>query len=242
MARLFSLLLLTVALTATADDVVRIGTGYVLPPYVLPEKQSGLEIDIVRAAFVAVGLKIHVDYLPPARALVMAKAGELDVVTSVNEGASKDGYFSDAHISYRNYAITLRSRGFAIKRIEDLAGHSVAAFQNADVSLGPVYAEAIKHASHYQEYPDQLTQNKLLYSGRVEVVVADKLIFEYLNTKLQAEFDIRQPLRLDAVFPPTQYKLLFRDAKLRDRFNAGLAIIRSNGEYRRIEHQYIADQ
>ncbi|QLG89556.1 transporter substrate-binding domain-containing protein [Chitinibacter bivalviorum] len=232
------LLALLLAMPCWAQKVVTIGTGYVLPPYVIPETASGYELDIVRAAFQARGIDVKFSFLPPARALYSAKIKALDAVTTVNENSGATGYWSESHISYQNYAITLKSRQFNIQHVEDLAGHTVSAFQNARISLGPQYALAINLAT-YQEYPDQLTQNKLLYSQRTDVVIADRLIFEYLNPQIADKFDTKQPLSFHAIFPPTEYKVLFNDAKLRDQFNQGLAQIKANGTYRRIKERYL---
>lgn len=232
------LLALLLAIPCWAQKTVKIGTGYVLPPYVIPETANGYELDIVRTAFQVRGIAVEFTFLPPARALYLAKTKALDAVTTVNENTGATGYWSDSHISYQNYAISLKNRHFDIKRAEDLAGHTISAFQNARISLGPQYAKAINFAT-YQEYPDQLTQNKLLYSQRTEVVIADRLIFEYLNPQIADKFDTKQPLTFHAIFPPTEYKLLFNDVNLRDQFNQGLAQIKTDGTYRRIKENYI---
>jgi polar amino acid transport system substrate-binding protein len=235
---LLALLSLLLALPCAAQNIVKVGTGYVLPPYVIPETQSGYELDIVRAAFTASGLTVQFVFYPPARALYSVRTKAIDAVTTINENSGLDGFWSDSHISYQNYAITLQSSGLKLNQIADLAGHTVSAFQNARLSLGPDYAKAVARAN-YQEYPDQLTQNKLLYSHRTEIVVADKLIFNYLIPQLGNKFKTQEPLQFHPIFPPTPYQLLFNDAQLRDQFNRGLAIIRANGQYQRIQNHYL---
>ena len=232
------LLGLFIACPCWAQDVVRVATGYVLPPYVIQETQSGLEVDIVRAALAASQLKMKIEFYPPARALLMLKSDKVDALTTVNEGVGAAGFWSDSHISYQNYAISLQNRHLNIRKISDLNHYSIAAFQNAKLSLGSEFANVAQQAV-YQEYPDQLTQNKLLYTGRVEVVIGDKFIFEYLNTKLGKQVDLQQAVQFDAIFPPTQYKVLFRNAELRDQFNRGLTQIRRNGEYQKILNRYL---
>ncbi|MDW5417393.1 transporter substrate-binding domain-containing protein [Iodobacter sp. CM08] len=237
MPMLLAICCLLLPLFCSAEATIQVGTGYSKPPYVISETQSGLELDIVRAALSAEQLQMNVVFLPPARALHMFKSGELDAITTVNEGSHLVGYWSDSHIFYQNYAITMASRAIVIKKMADLAGHSIAAFQNAKLALGPEYAAAITQAS-YQEIPNQLTQNKLLYTGRVEVVIGDRLIFEYLNHSLASRFNVQQKLQFSAIFPPTHYKVLFRNRDLRDRFNQGLATIHHNGVYHQIEQKY----
>lgn len=236
--RLCSLTLL-LPLLASAAPPVQIGTGYSLPPYAITETARGLELDIVRAAFKEAGLDIHVNFLPPARTLLMLQNQQLDAITTVNEGIGKtNGFWSDSHISYQNYAITLQSSGLQINRIEDLAGHSIAAFQNASLSLGSQYQQAIRLAMSYKEYPNQLQQNKLLYSHRVDIVIADKLVFQYLTPTMGPGFDASQAVHYHDIFPPTPYKLLFATNDLRQRFNQGLNKIRRNGEYQLLISHY----
>ncbi|AMC36091.1 substrate-binding periplasmic protein [Janthinobacterium sp. B9-8] len=237
MPRLLAICCLLLPLFCSAEATIQVGTGYSKPPYVIPETQSGLELDIVQAALSAEKLQMKVVFLPPARMLHMFKNSQLDAITTVNEGSHLVGYWSDSHIFYQNYAITLASRAITIKKMSDLAGHSIAAFQNAKLALGSEYAAAIMQAS-YQEIPNQLTQNKLLYTGRVDVVIGDRLIFEYLNRLLPSRVDAQQTLQFSAIFPATHYKVLFRNRDLRDRFNQGLATIRHNGVYRQIEKKY----
>ena len=114
----------------------------------------------------------------------------------------------------------------------------MAGFQNASVILGPHYKDVVAHHKDYKEYSYQLIQDNLLYTGRVDVVIGDRLIFRYFSSHMIEPIDASQPVTFHTIFPPNPRKAAFRTAELRDRFDAGLKIIRSNGIYDAILKKY----
>lgn len=231
------LLVLGVAGTAWAVDL-RVGMGLTKPPYILDSGKEGIEVEIAEQALAAAGYRMVAQQFPPARALAMHRAGQLDVLLTVDEGIGGHDHFSEPYIVYQNVAITLSSRNLQIKRIEDLANYSVAAFQNAEVILGERFKALVLNHSNYKEYPQQIIQNNLLYTQRVDVVVGDRRIFRYFSTQLGPKVDVSQPITLHPIFPPTPRKAVFKDFVIRDRFNAGLKTIQSNGVYDAILKKY----
>ena len=215
-----------------------VGMGLNKPPYVMDGGQAGLEVEIARQAFQAVGLSMQAQQFPPSRGLMVFRAGQLDVLLTVDEGIGGDGFFSEVYISNQNVAITLAANRFPIKQIEDLAGYSVAAFQNASFLLGERFKRLAGSHTRYTEYPQQITQNNLLFAGRVDVVVGDKRILHHLLRDLDPKLDRSKPLTIHPIFPPNPRKAVFKDAAVRDQFNAGLKIIQSNGVYDAILKKY----
>jgi polar amino acid transport system substrate-binding protein len=225
---------------ATAATEVRIGIGLSKPPYIMATGQSGLEYDIVDKALEAGGYTMVAQAFPPARALALLRAGHLDGMVTVTEGVGGPGYFSDNYIAYQNVAITLTKRAIELGQVQDLARYSVAAFQNASMILNPEFAAVVAAHPDYKEYPQQVTQNKLLYSGRVDVVIGDRLIFRHLTRDVAEGIDAGQAITIHPLFPPTPRKAVFRDAAVRDAFNAGLRTIHKNGTYAAILDKYRA--
>lgn len=217
---------------------LRVGFGLTKPPYVLESGKEGLEVEIAEQALAAVGYKMVGLQLPPARGLAMQRTGQLDVLLTVDEGIGGSDFFSEPYIVYQNVAISLAARNLQIKRIEDLASHSVAAFQNAEVILGERFKTLVLNYTQYKEYPQQIIQNNLLYTHRVDVVVGDRRIFRYLSTQLEPKVDVSQPITIHPIFPPTPRKAVFKDSVIRDRFNLGLKTIQSNGVYDAILKKY----
>ena len=221
-----------------AQQEVHVGMGLPKPPYVM-ESGKGLDVDIARQALAAGGYKLVGHMLPQTRALAMLRAGQLDGMLSTSEGIGGQDYFTDNYIVYQNVATTLTRRNLDIQQIEDLSRYSIAAFQNASMVLGDRFSMLASGHSDYREVPAQITQNKLLYTGRVDVVVGDRLIFRYFSEKMEPQIDGRQPVTFHRIFPESPRKAVFRDARVRDAFNAGLKTIRANGAYDAIVKQYL---
>lgn len=222
-----------------AAQVVHVGMGLPKPPYIMESGSAGLDYDIAKQALAAAGYKLVVQSLPQARALVMLRAGQLDGMLSITEGIGGQDYFTDPYIVYQNVAITLSSRNLELRQIEDLAQYSVAAFQNAGMVLGERYGKVAASHPRYKEFPTQITQDKLLYMGRVDVVVGDHLIFRHYISKLEPHIDVTQAVTYHRIFPESPRQAVFRDARVRDGFNAGLKMIRANGTYDAIAKQYL---
>ncbi|TFV99563.1 transporter substrate-binding domain-containing protein [Oxalobacteraceae bacterium OM1] len=218
---------------------VRVGMGLTKPPYVFESGREGIEVEIAREAFAAAGFDMSGLQFPPARGLGLLRAGQLDALLTVDEGIG-DGYFSETYVVYHNVAVTLARRHIPLKHIDDLPDYSVAGFQNASVTLGPHFHDVAQRHPQYREYAQQITQAKLLFTGRVDVVVGDRLIFRYFAAHMDGGIDGGQPVVFHDIFPPSPRKVAFRDPALRDRFNAGLRAIRQNGIYDAILKKYHA--
>jgi len=238
--RLLAAALLALAVTpaAAALPEVQVGVGLTKPPYIMGPGKGGIEYEIAEKALEAGGFRMVAQHLPPARALALVRAGKLDAMLTVDEGIGGSDFFSDTYMHYQNVATTLASRGIRLRGVGDLEQYSVAAFQNANLILGPEFKALAEHHRDYKEHPQQITQNRLLYTGRVDVVVGDRLIFRYLNRYVDPAIDARQPLVHHMIFKPSARKAVFRDPALRDAFNAGLKIIRKNGVYAGIYKKY----
>ncbi|WP_151632407.1 substrate-binding periplasmic protein [Noviherbaspirillum aerium] len=226
------------AFAAETLPVLQIGVGLIKPPYFLAPGTGGMEYEIAEKAFEAGGYRMAAQHLPPSRALALLRAGHLDGMLSVTEGIGGRHYFSESYLHYQNVAIALSSRNLRIRGVSDLRGWSVAAFQNASLLLGEEFKTVATGHPDYREYAQQLTQNKLLYTGRVDVVVGDRLVFRHLSRHLEAPIDVRQAVTLYPLFPPSPRMAVFKDAAMRDAFNAGLQVIRRNGVYGAILKKY----
>lgn len=222
-----------------AMQEVHVGMGLPKPPYIMESGTAGLDYDIAKQALAAGGYKLAGQMLPQARALAMLRAGRLDGMLSTTEGIGGQDYFTDTYIVYQNVATTLASRNLKLQQVEDLSHYSVAAFQNASMVLGERFGITVASHPDYRELPSQITQNKLLFMGRVDVVVGDRLIFRYFCSKLEPQIDATQAVTHHRIFPDSPRKAVFRDARVRDAFNAGLKIIHANGSYDAVVKQYL---
>lgn len=234
---LFALVLLWFNLVALAAPL-RIGFGTHKPPYVFEGEPRGLEFEIVTAAASKAGFEFEAFYAPMERLHLMLRRREVDAIATTNENSGVSGFYSDPYIQYQNVAVALRKRQYKIERIADLRHYSLSAFQRARYLLGSDYQQMVEGHPRYREEAHQIARNRLLYSGRVDVVVGDLRIFKYFNRDVADQVDISQPLTFYPLFAPTPYRVGFHSQNLRDRFNKGLAALRESGEYAAIERKY----
>ncbi|WP_339079752.1 transporter substrate-binding domain-containing protein [Pseudomonas sp. TMP9] len=229
------LLLCSVAVSAQS---LRVGFGSHKPPYIFENEARGLEYDIVMAAAKRGGLEPVAYYAPMERLNRMLSKDQIDVMATTNESSGGAIYYSDTYIRYQNVAVALRSRNLDIQRISDLARYSVNAFQRARLLLGNEYQAMTEANPRYREEAFQIARNRMLYSGRVDVVVTDMRILRYFNREVYTQVDVTQALILYPIFAATDYKLGCRQQADCVRFNQGLAAIRLSGEYTAIERRY----
>lgn len=235
--RLLACLLALLAITTYAEPVL-VGLGVHKPPYIDEVNRRGLEYDLIVAAFKAGGMEAQIAFYPQERMHALMANGQLGAIGTTNEQSGVVAHYSSTYIIYHNYAISLASHHLEIHGIESLAAYSVAAFQRARKILGPRFEAMASANPRYVEVPLQITRNRLLYIGRIDVAIADRRIFDYFNQEVGKQVDTRQEVVYHDIFPPTAYKMAFADRALRDRFDAGLAAIRKNGVYARIEGDY----
>jgi polar amino acid transport system substrate-binding protein len=219
-------LALSISLGLPADawaqrTVVRVGMGLPRPPYLLDSGVEGLEYEIAEAALAAGGYNMVAMVLPPARGLSMQRAGLLDGLLSVDEGIGGNDFFSEPYLS-----------------IEDLANYSVAGFQNANVILGERFKAVAELNPNYTEYSRQITQANLLFSWHVDVVVGDRRILRYYASQIDPKAYAGQEVTIHPIFPLNPRKAVFKEAAVRDGFNAGLKLIQANGVYEAIVKKY----
>jgi polar amino acid transport system substrate-binding protein len=227
------------ATPATAREVT-VAVGLFLPPYVIADEWRGLEFDIVKRSLELAGhsIKPHATYL--ARVAKELDQGIVDAAMPTQPQQGARAFYSDWHVQYRNFAITLKSKDIRIGDVKDLAGHSIVAFQEAVNYLGPEFQTMAKANPNYREEARQVVQPVLLFLGRTEVVVADRMIFNWFasSPEVRDKADVRQAVTYHGIFPPTRYHVAFRDPSLRDDFNRGLKDLRDSGEYDRIVASY----
>ncbi|MEH6404149.1 MAG: transporter substrate-binding domain-containing protein [Sneathiella sp.] len=231
--------LISISISSSIAAEIKVGQG-ILPPYGIKESASGIEVDIVRAALKVKGHTITVRFVPFGRVSQDFADGKIDAANTVSPNSGLKAEFSDSHITYQNVATTLKEGGVTVQTIGDLTSLNVVAFSNASKYLGDEFAAMTQASKSYREVSDQITQNKLLMSGRTEVVVGDFRIFQYYTKKIAGKIEIKDVV-FNKVFAPTDYSVAFRSAAIRDDFNAGLKEIKASGEYDKIIEKYVSN-
>jgi polar amino acid transport system substrate-binding protein len=234
-----ALLVWMLIVPAVASEV-HVAIGRSLPPYVIVEEWRGLEYDIVREALAAEGHTMRPHFTTFARVVRELELGQAAAAMTMRPDSGVDACYSESHISYRNYVITLAHRNLSIQSLDDLRSHSVMAFQNAGLYLGESYRRIVRQTPNYREEAQQALQPIMLFSERVDAVVADRNIFAWFAAQpdVTARVSTKTALKLHPIFPPTPYHVAFRSQELCDSFNRGLKKIRDNGLYDRIVSRY----
>ncbi|QSX36959.1 substrate-binding periplasmic protein [Shewanella sedimentimangrovi] len=229
---------LLVTLSGHAATEVVIGSALNRPPYILEDSESGLELEIVRAALKASGFDARFKFYSQKRLQLYYMKDRIEAAMSVNAAAGLSGYPSDYYIYYQDVAVTLASRQLKFSELNQLQGYSLVAYEGAQYMLGEKF-QRLSNKTIYREVEPQELQNRMLYLGRIDVAVADKYVFLANNKFVGPDIDSTQPLQFHEVFPRAPYLVMFHNSVVRDAFNRGLAEIRKNGEYDRLVKQFL---
>lgn len=227
--------------TMVPAQELRVGFGTNKPPYVFEGEPRGLEYDLVSRAAQYAGFEVKAHYVPMERLHLMLRRGEIDAITTTNHGSGVGAYYSEVYIHYHNVAVALAERGYHIETIADLGRYSISTFQRARLLMGPEFERMALNHPRYREEAQQINRNRLLYSGRIDVVVGDERIIRYFDREVADQVDVTQPLTWYELFPPTPYRVGFRLDTQRQRFDEGLYKLRESGEYEQIIQRYQDD-
>lgn len=237
------LLLLTCALPAGAATV-HMAFGDNLPPYILVSSSSGIEVDIVREALAYRGHLLQPVFMPMGRIPVTFIARKADaIMMDVGQDMRPaGGVYGAAPVVYDNVMYTLAKRRLSLKHPADLRKLWVMSFVGA-AKRYPDWLGKLEHTPFYVERNNQAMQPLLLALGRYDVVVSDRTIFTYYSRQqLKADPTFRMPAVDKHLLPAADaraYRPVFRDAAVRDDFNAGLAYLRKSGRYDAIYRRYL---
>jgi len=227
-----------VAPSFSGPKELTVAVGLALPPYNIPETDSGIEMDIVREALRNRGYAIKAKYVPFARVRRELMNREVDGALTINPDSGIEAFYSDEHLVCQNVVVSLKKNDFKINTISDLKEKSVLAFQDATLYLGKEFAAMADQNPKYKEIAKQEIQINLLYTNRVDAIVVDKNIF-YHHRKHNDMVDTSQEIDIWRIFPPTTFSVAFVDETVKNDFNEGLKQLRESGRYDEIVKKYI---
>lgn len=240
-----AILLFTLIVTNASAEVVSVAFGEKLPPFIIPETHSGIELDIVREALAVRGHKLSPVYLPMARIAPTFKNRKVDVVMmDVGEDMKlHGGFYGDPPVLYDNVFITLKKSNITIKKPSDLKGLRINSFIGA-LKRYPQWLSEVGKTEDYIEKNDQSVQPLLLNFERCDVVLSDRFIFEYYTKEAKKNPRFKNLPYIEhhfTVADPQDYRPVFFSKKIRDDFNYGLKEIRKKGRDRIIYDNYLKD-
>lgn len=222
----------------TLSQQVTLASSISIPPYVIVESDTGIQLDIVRESLARSGHTLKVLYASNKRALSFLKTKNVDGMINVPSG-TPGLYYSDSTIEYQNGIIALESRNLAIVEIQDLRDLRVVGFQNASNYFGSEFKAMTEQNQSYDEVVNQLAQLNMLFKQRCDAIVMDKRIFNYYHNTYMDELGFDKSTRFYNILPPSPRYVAFHDESLRDRFNAGLKELKASGRYQEIVNSYL---
>lgn len=226
-----------------AEQILKIVFGDALHPWVIPEKNDGIIIDIIKETLEPSGYIIEPVYVPLARRLLTYKYGKVDVVCDINPKILKvsklKGYLSVPAYAYENIFISLKKKGYKFFEISDLTDYELTAWQGAKIMIGGEYADMASKNKRYNEKANQMTQIKLLYKREI-VIQLDRQIFKYFRKKVSEEsnIDTNQPIDIFPLLGKNRCSFLFRDKKTQVIFDKNFEKLKKNNKYNRIFKKY----
>ncbi|WP_444921514.1 substrate-binding periplasmic protein [Microbulbifer sp. CnH-101-G] len=236
----FLVLMLGVIVPAVAQSggtPLKVAIAGDAPPYVINKASSGLEVDIVREALPDYAVQFEqMGFAETAPALEQGK-----VQAAVNVMKKDDGlFYSNNMISFANYAVTKAADKMKIDSIADLAGKKVITWQGGPMDLGPEFEKMYgpngtqrQNLIQAPTAPDLVAQ---FWKMKDVVAVVDMELFKSLSNKMGHKMD---QVNLFPIFAPmTDFRVGFRDQKVRDDFNRGLAKLCSSGRYNELLKKY----
>lgn len=206
------------------------------PPYMIQETESGLDIDIPRAALNRVGFSINMEFYPLSRAIHELQLKRINLTAPFFTAAPEGIFVSDPHIEYRPSVITLDSIE-NMSTLNQIKRYSIATFQGATGYFGEVFYNASLESPDYVENHSMEKLIDLLMTKRYQVIVLDYWIFHFFLSKSQYSSQLNK-VRFHELLPRVPAAVAFNNEALRDQFNQGLRMIKDDGTYDEIINRY----
>ncbi len=222
---------------ALAEEPLSAAINLDIPPYIMNEATDGLEIAIVKKALP--GQNVEFVQMPFNEINQAISSGTADLAVSV-AATDSDGIYSDYFITFENYAISHEAVKLEINDISDLAGRPLLTWQGAYFELGPafeaMYGPGGSEHANYIEVADLQELVVQFWRDPDSIAVIDHNVFRYFTDQAG---ETMQEARLHDLFAPgSNFRVGFRDADVRDQFDAGLSQLCESGEYGRLLERY----
>jgi polar amino acid transport system substrate-binding protein len=230
--------LLTMAASHASDAPARhlsmVATEF--PPYTATNvAEQGLVSAIARAAFRAAGYNTSLVIEPWARALAEVKHGTFDVLLAVWHQPEREQYMAFSEPLWTNQIgfFGLRNKPINVSNLKALTPYTVGVVRD--------YANPAEfEAAGLKKDPsvDDLTNIRKLAAGRLDLVLVDKTLGQFLLRNEARDLAAKLEWRDPAVASVPLYITISKKSPNYQRsladFNRGLAELHRTGEYERI--------
>lgn len=239
---LFTCLLLSRSAIAEAESLTLSVVDY--PPYLIVDEDgksaTGMDIEITRAAFAAVGIKAEFDVLPWKRIVKSMQLGLIPGTLSCSKRPDRLSYmrFSD-ELSHVNRVAISRNEfdSSSINTIDDLSRFSI-----ITVDGWGMQQQLVKLNIAHQTTPDLESAIKAIRYRDIDILYVAEFPALYYARKLGVRNDLK--VRYIGTEPKLPlYLCLSKDypgsEAILEKFNKGLQQIRENGVYSEIQSKYL---
>lgn len=239
--RLALLALCLCALPAAANNVVKVAFYESIPPWVNVEHRPGIAVELLCEALRSEGIAVQPVFYPFGRRLNAYRRGEVDALYDVTPAMQRyyqlPGSISRALHTFDNVVVGLQRRRLELAQPQDMQELRVMAWEGAEPDLPSGYDRLLALAKgHYSEQADQGGQVRSLYLGRSDVILVDRLIFEWYRRKLGHQAQLA--VTLYPLLMPKEATVLWRDPLLRQHFDSGLRRLKQDGRYEAVFRRY----
>jgi len=220
-------------------QTIKMGFGESLRPYVIQENNSGIEVDIIRAALAYKNHHLIPIYAPLHSLPILFDKQRVDAINvKLQVNLTRTHFDAQPSLFYQDVIVTLEKNNYTIKQSSDLKGLRVFAFHNAHLYY-PEWLVPLKNTAMYKEGSLQFSQVSLLHLQRVDAIIADENIIQYYTHRLKKEGKVTLlPTRIHSFAKPLPIKASFAQQSIRDDFNKGLVHLQETGEYQKIIDRY----
>lgn len=227
-------------------EPLKIIFGISRPPFIIEEKQTGISFELAKVIFDRLGVSFSPSFGPNKRMKLEILKSRVDVAVEVTP-FNPTLFYSEKFISYRNFVVSRKADGIAMKDFTDLKGQSVCAWQDARAHIGERLTQAIGSFSSYREFSIQKDQVREWLIKRCDVILIDDTLLKWHMKELigklknkNRNFDVLLDYHPFPGGNITWFYVAFRDRVLRDRFNGILAEIKKDGTYDRIREGFVS--
>ena len=220
-------------------------------PYIgtkMPDQ--GYTAALIRAAFAAQGVKVEIEFYPWARALHLARTGEVDGLMPEYFDPSRESEFEYSAAFPGGPLVLYKRRGDAIAFSADPVKNQDAALRalkskRFGVVRGYLNTPVFDAASYLikEEASDDATNLRKLVYGRIDLAVIDRRVAEHLIRTEYPDY----ASKIEPMDPPLADIPLYiafsrkspRMAEALAAFNRGLAALRADGRIDALYQRYI---
>ncbi|MEH6402972.1 MAG: transporter substrate-binding domain-containing protein [Sneathiella sp.] len=223
---------------ANAQDIDKINIACgVFPPFKMEDTLSpGVDLEVISAAFGAIGKVANFSFYPYKRAYAFAKSGQVDALCGCSYRPEREEIFEFSDLlGTLSQGIFLNNSytGPTVATLKNLQGMSVATVRGYALQK-ELERSGIKNVGVLDNH--QLLQ--LLLNKRVDAIYAYRDVIRYEQQKLDAS----EKLTYFEISSQPNYVCVSKAVKNSEAIvkdiNKGLRIIRGNGLYQQVQDKY----